>query len=166
MAETRHLTRHRSGEVARKAAVSTDTLAHYERRGLLRKPPRLANGYRSYPADAVDRVVLIKRALAVGFTLDELARLLRDRDAGRPPCHEVRALAERKLRDLEQRLLDLIRLRDALEAMLENWDLRLAQSVDGTPARLLESLASIPASDAYPLREVVRGHRRKRKDGK
>ena len=72
----RNLTRHRSGEVARRAGVSTDTLAHYERRGVLRKPPRLANGYRSYPADAVDRVVLIKRALAVGFTLDELARLL------------------------------------------------------------------------------------------
>ena len=74
----------RSGEVARRAGVSADTLRHYEQRGLLGKPRRLANGYRAYPPEALDRVLLIQRALAVGFTLDELAELLRARDGGRP----------------------------------------------------------------------------------
>lgn len=165
MAETQNLSRHRSGEVARRAGVSVDTLRHYERRGVLRKPQRMANGYRAYPADAVDRVLLIQRALSVGFTLDELARLLRARDAGRPPCREVRVLAERKLRDVERRLLDLTRIREALDRMLRDWDVRLAAAGGGTPARLLESLTSIPAARAFPLRAVGLD-RKERKDEK
>jgi DNA-binding transcriptional MerR regulator len=139
VAETRALEGHRSGEVARQTGVSTDTLAHYEARGVLRKPRRLANGYRVYPREAIDRVFLVQRALAVGFTLDELARLFRSRDAGRAPCREVRDLAERKLRDVEVRLLELTRFRDALEQILRDWDARLAQA-EGKPAHLLESL--------------------------
>ena len=90
MAETGRSRELRSGEVARRAGVSADTLRHYEQRGLLRKPRRLANGYRAYPPEALDRVLLIQRALAVGFTLDELAEILRDRDGGRPPCRKGR----------------------------------------------------------------------------
>jgi MerR family transcriptional regulator, mercuric resistance operon regulatory protein len=137
--EIRGLAVHRSGEVARRTGVSADTLAHYEARGVLRKPRRLPNGYRAYPEDAVERVLLVQRALAVGFTLEELARLLRARDAGRSPCREVRALTETKLRDVERRLRDLRRFREALVRILEAWDARLAEAGD-KPARLLESL--------------------------
>ena len=63
MAETRAFPGFRSGEVARRTGVSADTLRHYERRGLLAKPRRRANGYRVYPPAAVDRVLLIQRAL-------------------------------------------------------------------------------------------------------
>lgn len=97
----------RSGELARAAGVSSDTLRHYERRGLLPRPRRLGNGYRAYPPEALDRVVLIQRALSVGFTLDELARFLRARARGAPPCREVRALAAEKLREIDRRLEEL-----------------------------------------------------------
>ena len=70
----------RSGEAARRGGVSVDTLAHYERLGLLPVPVRDANGYRRYDAAAVDRVRLIQRALDMGFTLDELGRVLKLRD--------------------------------------------------------------------------------------
>ena len=60
-----------AGELAHRVGVSTDTLRHYERKGVLPRPRRGANGYRMYPASAVDRVTLIRRALAVGFTLDD-----------------------------------------------------------------------------------------------
>src|SRR4051812_28459483 len=86
-----------AGELARLAGVSSDTLRHYERKGVLPRPLRLSNGYRKYPASSVDRVRLIRRALAVGFTLDELARFLKARDRGQAPCREVRALASEKL---------------------------------------------------------------------
>nr|MDQ5839375.1 MerR family transcriptional regulator [Acidobacteriota bacterium] len=82
----------RAGELARAAGVSTDTLRHYERKGVLACPRRSANGYREYPADALARVRLVRRALAVGFTLDELARILRARERGVAPCREVREL--------------------------------------------------------------------------
>ena len=60
----------RAGEVATLSGVSTDTLRHYERKKVLQKPRRGANGYRLYPAETPERVKLVQRALAVGFTLD------------------------------------------------------------------------------------------------
>src|SRR5437763_12781612 len=87
----------RSGELAREAGVSTDTLRHYERLGLLPKPRRTASGYRQYPPKTLDRVLLIRRALRVGFTLPELEKILRICDSGKAPCHQVQALAKAKL---------------------------------------------------------------------
>ena len=144
----------RSGEIARRAGVSADTLRHYERRGLLPKPRRLANGYRAYPPEALDRVILIQRALGVGFTLDELAELLRDRDRGRPPCRKVRELAGRKLRDVERQIADLSEFREDLLRTLRDWDDRLASTDVKSPARLLESLASNPEARSSPMRAV------------
>lgn len=161
----RVLSGHRSGEIARRAGVSVDTLRHYERKGLLAKPGRLANGYRAYPAEALDRVLLIQRALAVGFTLDELARLLRARDRGQPPCREVRVIAEQKLHDVERQLEDLARFREDLERLLRDWDVRLART-GGAPARLLESLASKPAILESPLSALKFVRREKRKEQK
>jgi DNA-binding transcriptional MerR regulator len=135
-----------SGELARRAGVSTDTLRHYERKGVLPKPRRLGNGYRMYPADSVERVRLIRRALSVGFTLDELARFLKARDRGQAPCREVRALAAEKLEELEGRLAEMTALRDELRATLKDWDGRLAGKETGQRAGLLEALAEREAA--------------------
>ena len=131
-----------SGELAKAAGVSTDTLRHYERKGVLARPQRGRNGYRQYPASALDRVRLVRKALAVGFTLDELAGILRVRDSGGMPCHEVRALAASKLEQVESQLSDLIALRDELRTTLKDWDGRLNQKSTGARAYLLESLAA------------------------
>lgn len=146
--------------------MSADTLRHYERKGLLAKPRRLSNGYRMYPPEALDRVLLIQRALSVGFTLDELARLLRARDRGRPPCREVRVIAERKLREVEQQLENLARFRETLDQMLRDWDVRLANTDGEAPAWLLESLASKPEVRGSPLRALAFDRRGKRKEPK
>jgi MerR family transcriptional regulator, copper efflux regulator len=130
-----------AGELACLSGVSTDTLRHYERKGVLPKPRRLGNGYRKYPASSVDRVRLIRRALAVGFTLDELARFLKARDRGQAPCREVRSLAAEKLVALESRLSELMALRDELRATLVDWDGRLARKGSGQRAGLLDALA-------------------------
>lgn len=132
----------RSGELARLAGVSTDTLRHYERKGVLAKPRRGANGYRAYEPEAVERVRLVRRALAVGFTLDELARILKERETGRAPCRTVRELAAAKLAEVEERLGEMKAVRDELRATLKDWDERLAQARAGAPARLLEALAA------------------------
>jgi DNA-binding transcriptional MerR regulator len=134
----------RSGELARRAGVSTDTLRHYERMSLLARPPRTAAGYRQYPASALDRVQLVRRALAVGFGLRELAVILRERDRGGAPCRAVRSLAESRLRQIERQLADLKAIRNRLRAVLADWDRRLASTPKGRPARLLESLADLP----------------------
>ena len=131
-----------AGELAKATGVSTDTLRHYERKGVLPRPRRSANGYRQYPPEALRRVLLVRRALAVGFTLDELARVLAVRDSGAAPCKEVRALAAAKLGEVEERLAQLIELRDDLRAAVKEWDGRLAGTPDGGRAGLLESLAA------------------------
>jgi DNA-binding transcriptional MerR regulator len=137
---TRDRTHLLSGELANLAGVSSDTLRHYERVGVLPRPPRTQSGYRRYPPSAVDRVRLIRRALAIGFSLDELRRVLQVRDRGGAPCRNVRALAAAKLDQTVQRIAELEALRDQLRALLQDWDGRLARVPDGEPARLLESL--------------------------
>src|SRR5947208_9319669 len=94
----------RSGELACQAGVSPDTLRHYERVGVLPRPQRGANGYRQYDEAAVDRVRLVRRSLAVGFTLEELARILAARERGSPPWQQLRRLAARKLAQLAKRM--------------------------------------------------------------
>jgi DNA-binding transcriptional MerR regulator len=131
----------RSGELAHLAGVSTDTLRHYERKGLLlaRRSP---NGYREFPPDALARVRLIQHALSVGFALDELASFLKVRDQGGAPCRQVRTLASKKLQDLDERITALTALRGDLRSILEDWDTRLARTKNGGRAWLLESLAA------------------------
>jgi DNA-binding transcriptional MerR regulator len=140
----------RPAQLAALVGVSTDTLRHYERKGLLLSS-RSANGYRAYPPDAVDRVRLVQRALTVGFTLDELASVVRVRDRGGAPCRRVRALAAAKLASMETRLRDLRALRDELRELLEQWDQRLANTPPGRRARLLQSwLATAPGPVPRP----------------
>ncbi len=129
-----------SGELSRLTGISTDTLRHYERLGVLPKPPRTNGGYRDYPPNSLERVRLVQSALKVGFSLTELATILRMRDRGEVPCHRVRAIAEHKLEDVKQQINDLLGMRDQLERILKDWDARLARTGRGKPARLLESL--------------------------
>lgn len=130
----------RSGELARLTGISTDTLRHYERLGLLSKPPRTDGGYRDYPPQTLDRVRVIRRSLSVGFSLPELRILLKLRDAGEFPCRDAQKLAKSKLEEVNCQIKDLIAMREQLEQVLKNWDLRLSRSGKGKPARLLESL--------------------------
>jgi DNA-binding transcriptional MerR regulator len=132
----------RSGEVARLSGVSTDSLRHYERKGLIPRPRRSANGYREYPPATVDRVLLVQRAMAVGFTIAELAKILKQRDKGGAPCREVHALAEAKLAGIEKQLHELAALHGELQTILRDWDARLANASVGVRAGLLESLAN------------------------
>jgi DNA-binding transcriptional MerR regulator len=129
-----------SGELSRLAGISTDTLRHYERLGVLPKPPRTNGGYRNYPASSIQRVQLVQSALKVGFSLPELATILRMCDRGEVPCQRVRAIAEHKLQEVKRQINDLSDMRDQLERILQDWDARLARTGKGKAARLLESL--------------------------
>jgi DNA-binding transcriptional MerR regulator len=142
------------------AGVSPDTLRHYEAKGLLPKPTRSANGYREYPAEALARVGLVRRAVSLGFTLDELARIVKVRDQGGAPCHEVRALAAAKLAALEDRVTELRRSCDLLRDVLERWDTLLDGTPAGKRAALLDALEGVVDGGA-PSPIVPHGLRRK-----
>ncbi|MGH9821935.1 MAG: heavy metal-responsive transcriptional regulator [Blastocatellia bacterium] len=131
----------RSGELAALTGVSKDTLRYYERVGLLGPPERASNGYRRYSVASLTRVRLIRSALAVGFSVEELAGILAMRKRGDPPCRKVRQLAASKLADIERALSELTAARDQLRDLLTDWDELLAGTAVSECAGLLESLA-------------------------
>lgn len=141
----------RSGDLAKLVGISPDTLRLYERKGLLPCPPRSANGYRSYPPELVDRIRLIRAALSIGFTLDELANILVMRDGDGVPCQHVRELAGAKLESLNRYIGQLAELRDQLKGILKQWDGALKKTPRGQRAGLLEALAADAGSRARKL---------------
>jgi MerR family transcriptional regulator, Zn(II)-responsive regulator of zntA len=130
----------RSGELARRAGISADTIRHYERIGLLKTAPRTQNGYRDYAPASLPRVRLIRRAIALGFSLNELAAILRVRDGGGSPCHAVFAGAKAKLEKIEREIEELKATRRQLQRVLNDWAKRLSATSGGRPAGLLETL--------------------------
>jgi DNA-binding transcriptional MerR regulator len=122
--------------------VSTDTLRHYERLGILKRPPRTQGGYRLYPPESLDRVLLIRNALACGFTLKELVEILRVRDAGGAPCRQVAQLVHEKVRQLDLQIEQLTQFKESLKVTAQEWDRRLDKGLCNERAHLLESLSS------------------------
>jgi len=134
-------------ELARRTGVSTDTLRHYERKGLLASVPRSGSGYRRYPTDAVARVLVIQRALVVAFSLRDLARILAERDRGGAPCRAVLDLMGARLEDLDRRIEELVAIRAELKTLVADWRRRLSRTPPGRRAHLLETLGDQPAID-------------------
>lgn len=107
-----------SGQLAAAADVNPQTLRYYERRGLLGEPPRSESNYRLYDAAAVSRIVFIKRAQAMGFSLDEISGLL-DLRADGSDCGEVRERVRAHLAVVETKLRDLQAIRETLRDLID-----------------------------------------------
>ena len=104
------------GSMADEAGVNVETIRYYQRRGLMAEQDKPAQGYRRYDATTVKRVRFIKRAQALGFTLEEIGGLLELDEAH--ACAETRELASHKLQTIETKLADLVAMRKALTALL------------------------------------------------
>src|SRR4029077_1560229 len=127
----------RSGALANSAGVSPDTIRHYEKIGVLPRASRTQSGYRVYPASALQRVLVVQRALRIGFTLAELAEVLKARDAGGAPCHRVYQLAQDKLKGIEADIEALKRTKRSVKKVLADWEQRIQQTGPGQKSHLL-----------------------------
>lgn len=130
----------RSGELAKAAGVSPDTIRHYEKIGVLPRASRTGSGYRLYPASAVERVLVVQRALRLRFTLAELADVLKARDAGGAPCERVYKLAKGKLNDVSADIETLRKTERYLKHILLDWERRMRRTQPGQQSNLLHSL--------------------------
>ena len=104
------------GTLAKRAGVSIDTVRYYEKSGLLAPESRLASGYRRYSDEQVSRLRFIRRAQELGFTLKDIRELLgisKQKDVAK-----VKRAAEKKLADVEARLVALTRMRDGLAILV------------------------------------------------
>lgn len=107
------------GHLAKRASVNVETVRYYERRGLVKQPPRAASGYRQYGEETVDRIRFIKRAQELGFSLVEIAELLELRIRSAASCGAVERKAQTKIALVEQKIRELTRMRAALEQLAE-----------------------------------------------
>jgi MerR family copper efflux transcriptional regulator len=105
------------GQLAKKAGVSVDTVRYYERNSLLPPAGRLASGYRRYGDTELRRLHFIRRAKALGFSLDEIRGLL-ELSAERSVA-KVRRTAEARLADLELRIAEMQRIRTGLKKLID-----------------------------------------------
>lgn len=110
------------GQLAASAGIKPDSVRFYERSGLLPKPQRNATGYRVYDQAAVNRLRFIKKAQSLGFSLDEVRRILSLQGQGGATCRSVVAMAVATLQETEVKLRDLQKFRDSLAANVKRWE--------------------------------------------
>jgi MerR family mercuric resistance operon transcriptional regulator len=106
------------GRVASRAGIGIETIRFYERQALIDAPPRSAAGYRQYPENTILRLRFIRRAKELGFSLKEIKELLILHSDPKSTCSDIRQRAEKKLDDINGRIFDLKKMRDALELLL------------------------------------------------
>ncbi len=130
------------GELARRTGVNLETVRFYERIGLLPKPKRRPSGYRVYSEADIRRLEFVKAAKAVGFSLREIAELMELRVDPQNTCDQVRARAEEKIRQIDEKIQELTRIRHALEVLAASCRGKGPQD----PCPILQALEAVDAS--------------------
>lgn len=110
------------GKVARQAGVGVETVRFYEREGLIPGPLRGASGYRQYPEATASRIRFIRRAKSLGFSLREIRELLSLRVDPAGSSAEVKAHAQAKIADIEQKIRALRRMQKTLVDLTDACD--------------------------------------------
>ena len=127
----------RIGEAADHLGVNVQTLRFYEREGLLPQLPRSAAGYRRFDSASIRRIEFIRHAQVVGFTLNEISELLSLRADPDGSCDEVQRYAEKKIEELDSRLVKLKSMKQILQNLAE----RCESGLPATCCPVLEALA-------------------------
>lgn len=107
------------GKIARQAGVNLQTVLYYERRRLLSPARRSDSGYRLYAPETVRVIRFIKNAQALGFTLDEIAKLLRLRVRSRSRCEPVKRQARARLELVQEKITGLRAMERTLRRLLK-----------------------------------------------
>ncbi len=114
-------------QLAQRAQVNLETIRFYEEEGLLPPAPRTASGYRKFSETTVERLAFVKRAKALGFSLEEIRELLVFQDEHVDACAEVRDLLRNKLAAVRDKQADLEKLEAHLNKALRKCNQALKQ---------------------------------------
>ncbi|MBI1936915.1 MAG: heavy metal-responsive transcriptional regulator [Ignavibacteriales bacterium] len=110
--------KYKVGEISKIAGMNTETLRYYEMIKLMPKPKRKESHYRYYDEIDLRRLLFIRRAKELGFTLNEIKELLNLRIESSATCGDVKHLAEHKLKDIEKRIDDLMNIKKVLSKLI------------------------------------------------
>ena len=105
------------GILAKESGVGVETVRFYERKGLLKRPLKRCVGYRQYERDDITRITFIKRSQVLGFTLREIQELLKLNSSPRATCSDVRAKADLKIMEIEEKIRDLQNMKHILKEL-------------------------------------------------
>ncbi|MBY0370887.1 MerR family DNA-binding protein [bacterium] len=108
------------GKLAKLAGVGVETIRFYERKGLLRKPPKRDSGFRHYPSEETARVRFIKRAQELGFTLREVKELLNVQSQRKITGAQVNSMATEKIAEIRKKISDLRQMEESLLALAKS----------------------------------------------
>jgi len=109
----------RIGELAAEMGINPKTIRYYEEIGLLLPAKRTENGYRLYDGDDRERLQFIRKAKAVGLSLEEISEILTVRRSGVQPCEHVLGLLDHKLGAVEEQMRALSDFRQELLTLRE-----------------------------------------------
>jgi DNA-binding transcriptional MerR regulator len=124
------------GEVAKGAGVRVDTVRFYEREGLLPKASRSHSGYRMFTTATVERVAFVKKAQALGFTLEEIADILRSIERGGVDYAKGRTRLLRVLARIDAKMTELQTVRREVVAVLDRFVAGHCDEMEQTAHRL------------------------------
>jgi MerR family transcriptional regulator, mercuric resistance operon regulatory protein len=105
------------GALSERTEVNIETIRYYERIGILPSPPRSAGGHRVYAKEHTQRLVFIRRARQLGFSLDQVRELLGLSSGRRMTCARVKNITEQHITDIRRRVRDLKRLERVLSEL-------------------------------------------------
>lgn len=146
----------RIGDVAARTGLSTPTIRYYESVGPLAPAPRSATGYRHYSEASVEELQFIKKAQALGFSLEEIGEILKLSRSGKTPCAHVLDLAKRHLEAVDERIRQLSRFRSVLANEVQKWDGEKQPTCGG----LCQIIASADDDVSAPVAIELRPRRR------
>lgn len=109
------------GELARRAHVNIQTVRFYERQKLLPQPARKPSGYRIYGEAELRRLLFIRQAKDLGFSLEEIREILSMRARGACPCGRVVSLAQRHLENIRETIRNLAGFEKELSRAVRKW---------------------------------------------
>lgn len=124
------------GALGKATGVNIETIRYYERIGLLPAPDRTAAGYRQYGAAHIRRLSFIRKGRELGFQIEAIRALLRLAEHPDNPCQDINRLASDHLVEVERKIEELERLRDALRTMSQCCGETVAE------CRIIDALAS------------------------
>ena len=127
----------RTSELAEKANVNKETIRFYEKKGLLLEPERTDGGYRQYTQSDLERLLFIKNAKELGFTLLEIKELLAVADGDIYKCCDVRKIAESKIEYIADQIKKLSKLKKTLSKLVT--ECKTAETIKDCP--IIESLS-------------------------
>ena len=135
-----------AGEAAKALEVGIQTLHFYEQQGLIPPPPRSEGGYRIYTPEVVERVRFIRKAQALGFSLEEVKEIFGLVQKGSSPCGRVQIKLAEKLQEVDRRLEELRGFRAELAALVDQAAELSKHEAEAGVCSIVEEAPPLPVS--------------------